>query len=770
MSQKMTPLICILKALRSARKMLFWKSLPGATQVTLGSVLLMLQVQVCAAEAVTGDEQLLPDIVVTATMPLPGLGLPLRDVAANVQAIKGEEIERQHAGNITEYLEQNLSSATINSAQGNPYQPDVSYRGFTASPLMGTPQGLSVFQDGVRINEPFGDVVNWDLLPQSAIANLQVIPGSNPVFGLNTLGGAIAITTKNGQTNPGGQIEVSDGSFGRKTLELEQGGTTGNLDYFVTANDSMDRGWAKHNPSWIKQMFGKIGYQDADTSVNMSLTAANNDMQGTQTLPRSFLDNPRQAYTYPDQNVNRATLWNLSGSHFINEKAQLSANAYYRNYTNENTSSNVNGNYGASNPIEAINARSTIDQSSYGVGLQLSYLGKLATMDNQFLAGIDGNFANARFNQFNQNAQFSADRNTVGIGAYSLATDAKTCNSNLGIFFSDTLSLNPQWSITASGRDNDARVTINDQTGMQPLLNGDHAFSRFNPGLGTTYNPKPELTFYAAYNEGMRTPTAIELACADQSAPCSLPNDFIADPALKPVVARTAEFGARGKLSDKSNWSASVFQTDLDNDIEFISSSGASASTGYFQNVGRTRRQGLEVANHTDMGKLGVTIRYSYIDATYQTAFVEQSASNSSADANGNIIVQPGDRMPGVPQSTFKLRLDYAATAKWDIGTTMVYRGAIFARGDENNQDRNGMIAGYTLVNLDTTYAIIKNLQVFARVDNLFNKQYADFGVLGQNFFNGPGHSFDGNNISNEQFIASSAPRGAWIGLRYLWM
>jgi iron complex outermembrane recepter protein len=770
MLQKVIPLIRILKILRSAREMLFWKTLPGATQVTLGGVLLMLQVQVCAAEAVTEGEQLLPDIVVTATMPLPGLGLPLRDVAANVQTVNGEEIERQHANNITGYLEQNLSSVTINSTQGNPYQPDVSYRGFTASPLMGTPQGLSVFQDGVRINEPFGDVVNWDLLPQSAIANLQVIPGSNPVFGLNTLGGAIAITTKNGRTNPGGQIEMSDGSFGRKTLELEQGGTVGNLDYFVTANDSMDHGWAEHNPSWIKQMFGKIGYQDVDSSVNMSLTAANNDMQGTQTLPRSFLDNPRQAYTFPDQNVNRATLWSLSGSHFFNEKVQLSANAYYRNYTNVNTSSNVNGNYGISNPIEAANARSTIDQNSYGIGLQLSKLGKLAAMDNQFVVGFGGDFANARFKQFSQDAQFTADRNTVGIDAYSLATDAKTYNSNLGIFFSDTLSLNHQWSITPSARYNNARVTINDQTGMQPLLNGDHAFSRFNPGLGTTYNPKPGLTVYATYNEGMRTPTAIELACADPSAPCSLPNDFIADPALKPVIARTAEFGARGKLFDKSSWSASVFRTNLDNDIEFISSSGASTSTGYFQNVGQTRRQGLEVAASTEIGKLGVTIHYSYIDASYQNTFVEQSASNSSADANGNIIVQPGAKMPGVPQSTFKLRMDYAATAKWDIGTNLVYSSRIFARGDENNQDSNGMIAGYTVVNLDTTYAINKNLQMFARVDNLFNKQYADFGVLGQNFFNGPGHSFDGNNISNEQFIAPSAPRGVWIGFRYLWM
>src|SRR6185437_11274022 len=113
----------------------------------------------------------------------------------------------------------------VSAAQGNPYQQDLNFRGFTASPLLGTPQGVSIFQDGVRVNEPFGDVVNWDLIPQSAIASIQLIPGSNPAFGLNTLGGAVAIYTKSGAEFPGADVEVSGGSFGRKTAEFEWGGS-----------------------------------------------------------------------------------------------------------------------------------------------------------------------------------------------------------------------------------------------------------------------------------------------------------------------------------------------------------------------------------------------------------------------------------------------------------------------------------------------------------------------------------------------------------------
>src|SRR5215217_1500541 len=128
-------------------------------------------------------------VEVIGTTPLSGLGTPLKDVPANVQVYRSNEFGKQRPGGLAEFLQNNPTSVTVNAAQGNPYQPDISFRGFTASPLVGVPQGLSVFQDGVRINEPFGDVVNWDLLPQSAIASLQLIPGSNPLFGLNTLGG-----------------------------------------------------------------------------------------------------------------------------------------------------------------------------------------------------------------------------------------------------------------------------------------------------------------------------------------------------------------------------------------------------------------------------------------------------------------------------------------------------------------------------------------------------------------------------------------------------
>ncbi|QFS41409.1 TonB-dependent receptor [Burkholderia cepacia] len=725
--------------------------------------------QVPQAPAIT-----LPTVVVVGTTPLLGIGTPLQKVPANVQTVRAAELDAQHRATLADFFAANLQSVTISEAQGNPYQTDVNYRGFTASPLLGTPQGLSVFVDGVRVNEPFGDVVNWDILPTQAIDRMQLIPGSNPVYGRNTLGGALAITTKNGKSNPGGEAEVSGGSWGRKTAAIEQGGTIGsNLDYYATANVANDGGWADHNASRVRQAFGKLRYTDSDTTLSISAGGADNALYGTQTIPRSFLDNRKQAYTYPDLNRNSAGYLTLSGDRFFGEHVELSGNAYYRHLRNTNISSNNNTDYGSVgddgtvDAVQGTNAQSTIVTDSYGGSLQLTLLGKLGGMANQLIAGVAADVANSSYVASSQDAYFTDTRAAIGVGDFEPQTRAKTRNANLGVYLSDTLSLTPHWTLTVSGRYDWSKAQIGDESGVQPLLDGNHVFSRFNPALGLNWNPVAGFTAYATYNEGMRSPTAIELACADPAAPCSLPNDFIADPALKPVISKTFEAGMRGRIGAATTWSAAAYRTTLTDDIQFISS--PASAQGYFRNVGDTRRQGIELAGRTRFGPLGVGLSYSYVDATYRSSWTEHSPANSAADANGNVAVKQGDHIPGIPAHTVKLRLDYAATPRWDIGANVTWRSGVYARGDENNQDVNGRIAGYVLVDLDMRYRITKRFEVFASVTNLFDKRYASFGVLGQNFFNGPNHTFDGANPVNEQFVGPGAPRGAWVGVRYAW-
>ncbi len=716
----------------------------------------------------------LPAVEIIGTTPLPGLGTPLKDVPANVQSYSGRELGRQRQGNLSEFLENNPTSITVNAAQGNPYQADISFRGFTASPLVGVPQGLSVFQDGVRINEAFGDVVNWDLLPQSAIAGIQLIPGSNPLFGLNTLGGALAILTKNGAAYPGGSVEASGGSFGRRTLQFEQGGASGAWDWYATGNFSKDRGWAQHNPSRVQQFFAKGGWQTKQDQFDLSLTAADNRLEGTQTLPPSFFDDRTQAYTYPDVNVNRLAMLTAKGSHAFAEDLVLGGNAYLRRFGNHNVSSNVNDNFGepdpvsgVPDPVQAHNDRSALQQTSYGLAMQLTWSAPLAGRRHQLVVGASADAGRANYTQDSQPADFDTSRGAVPTGDFEPETDARTHTRNRAVYAMDSLALGEQWTLTLSGRFNEARITIRDQSGLNPDLDGDHAFRRFNPALGMNWNPSAGLTAYASYNEGMRAPTAAELTCADPAAPCKLPNSFLADPPLKKVVAKTVELGLRGKAGETS-WSAAAYRTDLDDDIQFVSSGGA-INAGFFQNVGRTRRQGLELTGATKWGGLGVVARYSWIAATYRSGFTENSPANSSADANGDIVIEPGSRIPGIPRQSLRLRLDWEAGDALSAGANLVANSGSRLRGDENNQDANGQVPGYAVLNLDARWKLAKGLELFGRVDNVFNRQYANFGVLGFNAFANASKSFDPANAQAEPFYGLGAPRGVWAGVRYEW-
>jgi outer membrane receptor protein involved in Fe transport len=722
--------------------------------------------------AAAQETQELPPVTVIGTTPLPGLGTPLRDVPSNVQVFGSKEISKQRQSNLAEFLENNPTSVTVNAAQGNPYQLDVSFRGFTASPLLGVPQGMSVFQDGVRINEPFGDVVNWDLLPQSAIAGIQLIPGSNPIFGLNTLGGALSVITKSGNTNPGTAVELSGGSFGRRTVEFEHGAAAGAVDWFATANVSNDSGWAQHNPSRVRQLFGKLGYQGEATNLELSLTAADNRLEGTQTLPLSFFDDRTQAYTYPDINENKLAMLALKASHLVAPDVLVGSNLYVRRYLNNNLSSNVNDEFGTIDPgtglpddIQAINDRASINQTSYGLGVQVTLNQQLGGMKNQLALGAGGDFGDVLFTRDSQDAQFDASRGAIPIGEFAPDTSAKSRTRNYAVYAMNTLSLSEVWTLTLAGRFNEARVSIRDRSGTAPELDGDHSFKRFNPAVGMNFNPTPSLTSYASYNEGMRAPTALELTCADPAAPCKLPNSFLADPPLKKIVARTFEVGARGRQRDLS-WSAAAYRTDLLDDIQFVSSGGG-INAGFFQNVGRTRRQGLELTAAQKFGPFGVVARYGFLDATYRTGFIEHSPSNSTADANGDIEVQPGNRIPGVPRQTLRLRLDFEPTTAWSVGANVIVNSSSWSRGDENNQDATGPIPGYTVVNLDARLRVSRNVEFFARINNLFDRDYANFGVLGENVFTGPNRSFDPANGVNESFRGLGAPRGAWVGVRF---
>lgn len=755
-----------------------------------------------------------PQVLIIGTAPLRELGQPLSEVPANVQTATAQDLKRQQSLDITDYLNNNFSGVSASESQDNPFQVDVNYHGFTASPLLGTPQGLSVYVDGVRVNEAFGDTVNWDLIPESAISTISLMSGSNPTFGLNTLGGALSVQTKSGHENPGTSLQGYGGSFGRYAFEGETGGASGPFDYFLSGNYFDEDGWRNLSPSKVKQLFGKVGWETERTDIDLSYTWADTQLTGNGAVPESMLAYQRESiYTAPDFTNNTLNFINATGTYFIDKQLLLSGNLYYRHLRTRTLNGDANDDNYLSDDYDGsdidctaapasqadvaycangINRASTLTQKTLGAGVQLTATNDLLGQKNHFVVGASYDHSDDDYEQTIQYANLTPLRQTVAIDDPNNPDQAVNSVSGtshtLGVYFTDTMSPSSLLHITASARYNRINETLNGYSLDTDLgdfgngfdepnvLTGDHTYTRVNPALGFTLTPSTALTYYANYNEGSRAPTVIELGCSDPAKPCGLPNDFASDPDLKQVVSRTFEVGARGALAHELlNWSIDLFSTNNTDDIQFVATT---TSQGYFANVGKTRRQGLDLALGGKLAALSWRASYSLVDATYRSSFAVNAEANSSADANGNIQVSPGDRIPLIPRNTGRLRLDYALNGNWDVGATVVATSGSFLHGNENNANQpdgvavlgTGTIGGYCVVNVDTTYRLGKLADVFVKVVNVLDRQYATAGFLTASSFNSNG-SFrpDPDTWTGENSVSPAQPFAVWAGVRVHW-
>ena len=751
-------------------------------------------------------------IEVISTTPLQGVGLPKEVIPANIQSVKGEQMQKQNNLSIADFLSSGMAGINVNEIQSNPYQPNVNYRGFTASPLLGTPQGISVFMDGVRVNEPFGDVVNWDLIPLNAISNMNLIPGSNPVFGLNTLGGALSINTKSGRTDPGGAVELSGGSWGRINGSAEYGGVLKDgVDYFFSVNALNEQGWRDFSPSEVRQGFAKIGWQGEKTDANLSLTLADNELVGNGLVQKEFLK--AQSYdvinTKPDITDTNMAFINFNLNHYLTDLTVFSANTYYRNARTKTLNGDVNDDVdfggdgddddpgvfaadctGGSNVEEecggALN-RSKSKRESIGLTGQFTFSQDLFGKKNQLITGAGYDQGRTQFSQSSELGNLNASRGINGVGEFNDEADVqlKAKSETWSLFATDTMSFSDMYHLTLSGRYNYTKVDNKDgliAKGDPESLTEKMTFNRFNPAIGLSVTPTKDISFYGSYNEGNRAPTAIELGCAFQDlngdgegdTPCRLPNAMAGDPPLKQVVSKTFEAGVRGKLAGEIGYSASIYRSQNTDDIQFIASNPN--GQGNFQNVGKTRRQGLDLGvNGKAWSDFSWNLGYSYIRATYQTPFsianeVNTSAVDTNADGDADTInIGRGDYLSGIPKHQLKLRGEWQALPNWTIGTNVVAFTSQYSFGNENNKDQGegAKVRGYAVMNMDTRYKFLNSgWQVFARVNNIFDKEYYTAGMLGETFFDASG-AFQGGDDERSFLVSPGAPRAAWIGLRY---
>ncbi|MBT7952675.1 MAG: TonB-dependent receptor [Gammaproteobacteria bacterium] len=791
------------------------------------------------------------EVVVIGVTPNQGVGLEKDKIPYNVQSASSEDLENAQSLDVSDYLNRNIGSININDAASNPLQPDVQFRGYSASPLLGLAQGIAVYQNGVRINEPLGDSVNWDLLPESAIANIDLIGGANPLFGLNTLGGALSITMKNGFNSEGHHLKIHGGSFDRLVMSAESSGNNGEFAYYGNIHYFEEDGWREQSPSDAINFYGSFGWRNELSDLNLNFQHGNSDLIGNGSLPVELLEIDRNAiFTAPDITENNMYMFSLDGSHSFNDKLQINANSFYRR--NKTKSFNGDGSefsvcdlggtdtlvegleeddlddlglddddvcdnqFADSDALEvflnttalalgeddefniedlsadlsgsgilsdqAINNISDRNQKSYGADLQLTFSEQMFGHDNLLITGFAYIRGDSEFNSVLELADLDPiTRSTQDLGTATFvdeaATNIDTKTETLSFYFSNTLDINQQLSLTFSGRINNTQIRLSDQSGERPELNGEHDFFRFNPAVGLTYRHDEKINFYAGYNESSRTPTPIELACndsvfnlavaaaiADGDDPedvefeCRLPNAFLADPPLEQVVTKSFEVGSRGELGF-AEYHLGFFHSTNKDDIIFQTTGRA---TGLFANVDETQRWGIETTLRGHIDKIDWFTAYSYLEASFEDNFNVLSPNHPFADDNGEIFVRAGDRIPGLPKHNFKIGADYYFNEKVSLGVDLSYNSNQVIRGDESNQIDK--LNGYSITNLRGRYRFNEHLEFFARINNVFDKDYESFGLLGEEPSEVDVPLFA--NFSNPRFLGPGSPRAGFVGVK----
>jgi iron complex outermembrane recepter protein len=736
----------------------------------------------------------------TTAKPIPG-AVDQDKIPSNVQTVGASAFEYSKTPDLLQSMERALPGVSLGSQTGNEFQLDFNYRGYVASPVIGTPEGLAVYQNGVRINEVFGDIVNWDFIPQNAINQLNLVP-SNPVYGLNATGGALAFEMKNGYTYHGVEGEVSGGSYGRAVASVQAGGEVGNLFGYITADAINDAGWRQDTPSSLRRVFADLGARGDQTEFHLSFTGANNSFSANPATPVQMLAQDwSSTYTLPQTTQNQLAFLTASATWRPSDTWTYQAIAYFRNFRQAHVDGNPTNaqNSGCPAPVlcfpnldrtvsNLITTRGqTVPESgllrtsflgeidrtwtttnSFGGSGQASSAEKVFGHENNFTIGLSVDRGLVQFaetaelgtlnaNQFpfvNGTGLFinqpSGDVAPVGLGAMTLYT---------GLYATDTLDLTSRLSVTAGGRYNFAQINLTDELGNNVLLNGNHTYSHFNPMIGATYKLTPNLTFYGDFAVANRAPTPLELACSDPIRPCLIDNALAGDPNLQQVVSYTFEGGLRGQFEIAKgllNWSVGGFHALNTNDILPISS--PLIGHQFFQNAGNTLRQGIEANLTYKQDRWNIYANYTYVDATFRNALTVQSPFNPFADADGNIFVVPGDHIPGIPDFRFKLGGEYQVTDPWLFGADLNIIGSQWLIGDQSNQ--NPKLPAYWVVNLHSSYKISENIEVFGLIRNLFNQHYAVAGT----FFETDSYPY--LNLTDPRTFVPGIPFAAYVGVR----
>ncbi|PYP34681.1 MAG: hypothetical protein DMD46_15470, partial [Gemmatimonadetes bacterium] len=656
---------------------------------------------------------------------LPTVREQARGLTGRTATLDAQDLDARGVRTLADALEQ-LPGVTTSDELGATAQLDVSLRGFQVSPVIGLPQGVTVYVDGVRANEPDAHEVNFDLLPLEDVDRVEVVYGPSVLLGRNALGAAVNLVTRRGGVPTSTEVEASAGSWDRYELKARTGARHGIWDYYVGARYEREGGWREDTHSRIGTLFAKVGLLNRTWDATLSYSGADNEIFQAGSLPESVaMADPRRNFTAGDYFAPRAHLVILNAQRLLG-RTQLAVNAFGRSLTSEQFNANFVGE----------DSRQRNSTRIGGGAVQFSGRIRLGSRELRWLAGADG------------------DYDHVAVDIFAVPPPPPPPPPP-GAFAGANLELVPRLTASLAARYDWIRIPFEDL--IDSTQNGLNIFRRLSPRAGLTWSAGRGQELFTSVSGGFRAPAVVELACADPSAACPLPFALGPDPALRPVLATTYELGWRLRGTRRRiDASADVYRTDVRDDIFFIAST---VTGGYFQNIGATRRSGVELAiQWLSPSRVRAYANYGYTRATFQTT----ATLATPRDAAGQTVT-PGDELPMVPNHRVNAGLAVpllnGATGSPSRASLIAaldarYVGQQWLRGDEANDTRR--LADYLLADLSLT-ATWHDFELRAAVRNLFDRSVFTFGTFAEN------PTVPGNPV--ERWLTPGLPRHIQLSL-----
>jgi len=625
----------------------------------------------------------LPTITVRGTRLL-DIPLDLRRFPGQVRETSAEEIETSEAHTVPEVIKKE-PGVTLYNLTGNPNEPTFDMRGFSGQPVTTT----TVILDGVRVNNPDFNVVNWDLIPTKDLQGIQVIPGTASVFGKNALAGVVNLQTKRGGPVPEAKFEVAGGSFGRQRYRGSFGGPVGDFDYYLGFTQAFEDGFRDNSESDVRQLFAKVGrpIPSLGTDITLSYLFVDDSLEQPGSLTEGELGEDRTQSLpslppgdFVERTLNQGTL-NLRQE--LPAGFSVALNGYVRDLDQESFDRFRSG--GTSEVF--------LDILTGGATVQVIHEATPFNHRNLFVAGME--YTSSGF-----------DSSDSG----STLTERETDEQTLGFFFQDSFDLIPEVLIlSAGGRYDYDRIDFTDK--LNPTLDRVRTFERFNPMAGLTWiatNPDPEVVVYFSYSEGFRSPTVFELFAFGPP--------FKSNPDLDPPISRTFELGTRTRLGEYFEGTMALFQTDVDDEILFIAD--PIAGGGINENVDETRRRGVELTLRGQYdGVVDGFLNYSYIKATFEADTPLPSG-----------LAREGNDIPLVPRNRLGLGINVYPIEGLTFSLEGLYVSNQFLSGDEANVSKP--LDAYGVMNGRVSYQY-GPLTLFLQGNNITDAEYEVWGVVG---------------------------------------